>query len=112
VSRVPRGAALRLPGDASERDPAVVALDVTGAELSGFRIVGDAATPLGAGVVVRASTVTLSDLEISGAQSAAVEFAAGAGGTIVAGAFHDNPGATRPPNAPRERWWSRRARIR
>jgi hypothetical protein len=70
-----------------------VAIDVTGAELAGFRIVGDAATPLGSGVVVRASTVTLSDLEISGAQTAAVEFIGAAGGAVVAGSFHDNPGA-------------------
>ncbi len=57
VSRLPRGAALRLPSGASEADAAVVALEVSGAVLSGFRIVGDAATPLGAGVVVRNSDV-------------------------------------------------------
>jgi serine/threonine protein phosphatase PrpC len=93
VSRVPRGAALRLPGDASETDPAVVAFDVTDAELSGFRIVGDAATPLGKGVIVRNSTVTLTDLEITGARSAAVEYIGAQGGSIVAGNIHDNPGA-------------------
>ena len=93
VSRVPRGAALRLPGDASETDPAVVAFDVTDADLSGFRILGDAATPLGKGVVVRNSAVTLNDLEITGAHTAAVEYIGSQGGSIVAGNIHDNPGA-------------------
>ena len=92
VSRIPRGASLRLPGGAAETDPAVVALDVTGAELAGFRILGDAATPLGTGVVVRDASVTLSDLEITGAHVAAVEYVGSAGGTIRAGYFHDNPG--------------------
>jgi hypothetical protein len=93
VSRVPRGAALRLPGDASETDPAVVAFDLDDAELSGFRIVGDAATPLGTGVVVRNSTVVLNDLEITGAHRAAVEYIGSRGGSITAGRIHDNPGS-------------------
>ena len=93
VSRVPRGASLRLPGDASETDAAVVAFDVADAELSGFRILGDAATPLGKGVVVRNSTVGLNDLEITGAHAAAVEYIGAQGGSIVAGNIHDNPGA-------------------
>lgn len=92
VSRVPRGAALRLPAGASETDAAIVADGVAGGELSGFRILGDAATPLGIGVLVRNSTVTLSDLEIAGARGAAVEFATGQGGSIVATRLHDNPG--------------------
>jgi hypothetical protein len=101
---VPRGAVLRLPGGASETDPAVVAFEVAAAELSGFRILGDAATPLGAGVVVRNSTVILSDLEIAGATTAAVEFVGSQGGSIVAGYFHDNLGpaiAVRDGAAPR-----------
>lgn len=93
ISRVPRGAALRLPTGASETDPAVVAFDVADAGLSGFRILGDAATPLGKGVVVRNSTVTLDDLEITGAHTAAVEYIGSQGGSIVAGNIHDNPGA-------------------
>ena len=93
VSRVPGGASLRLPGDASEADPAVVAFDVTGAELSRFRILGDAATPLGTGVIVRNSTVVLNELEITGAHKAAVEYIGSQGGSIIAGHIHDNPGA-------------------
>jgi hypothetical protein len=93
VSRVPRGASIRLPGGASENDAAVVAFDVTGAALSGFRIIGDAATPLGTGVIVRNSDLALSDVEITGARAAAIEFAGGPGGSLVAGFLHDNPGA-------------------
>src|SRR5439155_17700385 len=67
VSRVPRGATIRLPGTASETDPAVVAADVSNTEFVGFRIVGDAATPLGAGVLVKGGNVSIVDVEISGA---------------------------------------------
>jgi len=92
-SRVPRGASIRLRGDASEADPAVVAVDVTGAELSGFRIVGDAATPLGTGIYVRNSEVSLWDFEVTGARLKAIEIAAGGAPSLTAGAVHDNPGA-------------------
>ncbi len=93
VSRVPRRASIRLPGGASETDAAVVAFDVTGAALSGFRIIGDAATPLGTGVLVRNSDLTLSDVEITGAHTTAIEYAGGSSGSVVAGFLHDNPGA-------------------
>jgi serine/threonine protein phosphatase PrpC len=92
VSQVARGASIRLPAGASESDAAVVAFDITGAALSGFRIVGDAATPLGTGVIVRNSDLTLSDIEIMGARIAAIEYAGGPGGSLVAGFLHDNPG--------------------
>jgi serine/threonine protein phosphatase PrpC len=92
VSQVPRGASIRLPVGASESDAAVVAFDITGAALSGFRIIGDAATPLGTGVIVRNSDLALSDVEITGAQTAAIEYAGGSGGSLVAGFLHDNPG--------------------
>jgi serine/threonine protein phosphatase PrpC len=93
VSHIPRAASIRLPVGASETDSAVVAFDVTDAALSGFRILGDAATPLGAGVIVRNATVALIDLEVAGARNAAVEYIGSKGGSIVAGSFHDNPGA-------------------
>jgi hypothetical protein len=92
VSRVPRGATLRLPAGASETDAAVAAADASGAELAGFRILGDAATPLGIGVLVGDSDTALSDLEVTGARAAAVEFTAGRGASIVAAWLHDNPG--------------------
>ena len=50
VSRVPGGAVLRLPANARETDAAAVASGVAGAALVGFRIVGDATTPLGIGL--------------------------------------------------------------
>jgi PPM family protein phosphatase len=93
ISRTPRGAVLRLPAGASETDPAVVAVDVSGAELSGFRILGDAATPLGSAISVRRSSVTLSDLEIAGAGIAAVEYVGADGGSLVGSDLRDNPGA-------------------
>jgi hypothetical protein len=93
LSRVPRGATLRLPPDASESDAAVVAVGVAGTELSGFRIVGDAASPLGVGVIARDAAVRLADLDISGAATAALDLGAGRE-VIVSGSFvHDNPGA-------------------
>ena len=70
TSRVPRGASLRLPGGASETDAAVIAFEVSDADFSGFRIEGDAATPLGIGIVIRNSNVVVSDVEISGARTA------------------------------------------
>jgi hypothetical protein len=93
LSRVPRGAILRLPADATEADAAVTARHVEHAELNGFRIVGDAATPLGVGVVVAdGASVRLTDLEITGASVAAIEI--GAGDVVLLGTeIHDNPGA-------------------
>ena len=88
----PRAASLRLPAGASEVDAAVVATDVTDAGLSGFRIVGDSATPLGGGVIVRDSDITLSDVEISGAHTAAIDYAGRATGSLFGADLHDNPG--------------------
>ena len=92
-SRVPRGAALRLPEAASEGDAAVVAEDVSNVELRGFRIVGDAATPLGTGVAIARSNLVLTDMEISGARASAVVFGTGASGALVGSEIHGNPGA-------------------
>ena len=92
-SRVPRAASVRLPGGASEADAAVVATDVVDAEVSGLRIVGDAATPLGIGLFIRNARVLLVDIEISGASRTAIEIAPGVGATILAADVHDNPGA-------------------
>jgi hypothetical protein len=91
-SRLPREASLRLPGTAAESDAAVVAIDVLGAELRGFRIVGDAATPLGTGVSVQQSDLVMIDLEIQGARRSAVIFGTGASGGLLASDLRDNPG--------------------
>ena len=93
VSRVPRAATIRLSGTASEADAAVVAAGVTGAELAGFRIVGDAATPLGTGVLVRGSDVSIVDIEVTGAVNAAIAIDGVSLATILASDVHDNPGA-------------------
>ena len=92
-SRVPRAASLRLPGGASETDAAILAADVEDAEVSGFRIVGDAATPLGVGLFARNAGVVITNIEISGAKLTAIEIAAGRVPTILAADVHDNPGA-------------------
>ena len=88
-----RGAVLRLPPGASESDPAVHGADISAAALVGFRIIGDAATPLGTAVLLQNADVTLQDLEISGASRAAIEFGAASAGSLVAAHLHDNPGA-------------------
>jgi serine/threonine protein phosphatase PrpC len=93
VSRVPRGATIRLAGTASEADSAVVASEVTGAELIGFRIVGDAATPLGTGVFVKNSEVSITDIEVTGATNVAIDISDMSRASIVASEVHDNPGA-------------------
>jgi serine/threonine protein phosphatase PrpC len=93
VSRVALGASVRLPGGASEADAAVVAFEVSDAAFAGFRVVGDAATPLGTGVLVRNSQVELRDIEVTGAHVAGIEYVGTDGGSLIAAHLHDNPGA-------------------
>jgi PPM family protein phosphatase len=93
LSLTPRGAVLRLPETATDEDAAVVANDVKNSEISGFRIVGDAATPLGVGVIARASEVRLIDLEITGAARVAVDFGTGEHVMLLGSDIHDNSGA-------------------
>src|SRR6185503_9637095 len=93
LSLTPRGAVLRLPETATDEDAAVVANDVKNAEISGFRIVGDAATPLGVGVIARSSEVRLIDLEITGAARVAVDLGTGEGVMLLGSDIHDNSGA-------------------
>ena len=93
ISRVPRGAVLRLPASATDEDAAVTAADLASAELAGFRITGDAATPLGTGVLARSASIRLFDLEISGAARAAVDLGAASDVMLLASHIHDNPGA-------------------
>jgi hypothetical protein len=93
LSRVPRGATIRLSGTASEGDAAVVAAGIAGAEFVGFRIVGDAATPLGTGVLVRGSDVSIVDVEVTGAATAAISIDGASSAHLLASDIHDNPGA-------------------
>jgi serine/threonine protein phosphatase PrpC len=94
VSRVARAAILRLPASAiADGDAAVVATRILGAELAGFRIVGDAATPLGIGVLTRDASVRLVDLEIAGAAASAIDFGPGEVVELIGSEIHDNAGA-------------------
>ena len=93
MSLVSRAATLRLPPNATDTDAAILAADITNTEVAGFRIVGDAATPLGTGVLARSSGVRLVDLEIIGAARAAVDLGPGEGTMLLASDIHDNPGA-------------------
>ena len=95
VSRVPRGATIRLPSTTSDSDfvAAVVADHVSHAELTGFKIIGDAATPLGVGVGITDSDLALTDVEIVGATKAGIEFGENSSATLLGSEIHDNPGA-------------------
>jgi serine/threonine protein phosphatase PrpC len=93
VSRVPRGATIRLPASASEAEPAVFADTVATAALVGFRIVGDAATPLGVGLFVRDSGISIVDVEITGATRVAIDISGRSIAGLIGSDIHDNPGA-------------------
>jgi serine/threonine protein phosphatase PrpC len=93
VSRVPAGAILRLPANASETDAAAVAIRVSGAALVGFRIVGDATTALGIGLLVRDAEVSVVDTRISGATNVAIDVGGTSSVDVMASDVHDNPGA-------------------
>jgi hypothetical protein len=95
MSRAPREATIRLPINVSDADsePAVVATGLSNVELVGFRIVGDAATPLGVGIGVTNGVLSISNVEIIGAAKAGVDFGEGSSATLFGSAVHDNPGA-------------------
>jgi serine/threonine protein phosphatase PrpC len=93
LSSVPHGAVIRLPGAASDRDAAVVARDVTGAAFDGFRVIGDAATPLGTGIAVQSSEISMSGIEVTGAATAAITVDPASQVSLNGSDVHDNPGA-------------------
>jgi hypothetical protein len=64
----------------------------SGGAIVGFRIVGDAQTPLGVGVLVDGSGLSLVDLEVSGAATTAVSFARNSSADLIGVDIHDNPG--------------------
>jgi PPM family protein phosphatase len=92
VSREPHGAVIRLPGAAREKEVAVVARGVTDAALDGFRIVGDAATPLGTGILAEDSELSISHVEITGAADVAIDAGRGSRVRVIAADVRDNPG--------------------
>jgi serine/threonine protein phosphatase PrpC len=103
ISRIPRAATLRLPGAASEGEAAVVARGPMTSELVGFRIVGDAATPLGTAIVVRDAALSIVDCEVTGAVKAALDLG-GTAAVVIGSDIHDNTGpalAIRPGAMPR-----------
>jgi PPM family protein phosphatase len=93
VSEVRHGAVLRLPGSAPEAAAAIVASDVQEAAVEGFRIVGDAATPLGTAVLMNGSTVSLSQLSITGATRAAIDIGRRSQAAVTASDIQENAGA-------------------
>jgi serine/threonine protein phosphatase PrpC len=93
VSRVRHGATIRLPGAASDLDAAIVARDVDNAALDGFRVIGDAATPLGTGVAVINSELSMSAIEITGAAGAAIDIDTTSRVSVIGSDIRDNPGA-------------------
>ena len=93
VSRVPGAASIRLPVNARD-GAAVIASDLASGEFAGFRVVGDAATPLGTGIFIDNSALTVSDVEVTGATRAGIEFSGSVRvATLLASDIHDNPGA-------------------
>jgi serine/threonine protein phosphatase PrpC len=95
ISRVPRGATLRLPATDSDgqAEPAIIATGESSVELRGFRIVGDARTPLDVAILVSGSQLSMVDIEVSGAATAAISFGAGGSAALIGSDIHDNPGA-------------------
>ena len=95
VSRVPRAARIRLPVAVPDAQPipAILARDVSGAEVVGLTIVGDSATPLAVGIYVKDSSVSIVDVEISGATMAAVDFSGGGASSLLGSDIRDNLGA-------------------
>ncbi len=93
VSRVRHGAVIRLPGSASEGEAAIVARDVIGAAVEGFRIIGDAATPLGTGVAVTNAQLSIAGVEITGAGRAAIAVDLASSVSLLGNDIRDNSGA-------------------
>lgn len=90
VSRVPRGALILPP--AGSGVPAITAQGVEGARIAGFRIAGDAQAPLQVGLRLADSAVEVDGVEISGAQTAAIDLAGADRSEIHHSYVHDNPG--------------------
>jgi hypothetical protein len=66
---------------------------VSGAELTAFRLMGDAPAPPGRGVLIRAPQAALVDIEVTGASSVPIVVDGTSFAAIVASNVQDNPGA-------------------
>jgi hypothetical protein len=102
-SRVPYEAILRAAptGDA----PAVVAENVTGARITGFRILADAAMPLAAGIVLVNSVAEVDEVEVSGA-GVGIEVRGGARVALRGSSIHDCAGVGVLISGPSAPWIS------
>ena len=76
-----------------ETDAAAIASGIAGAAFVGFRIVGDAATPLGTGLLVQDSELSVIATDISGAANVAIDITGTSHVSVMASEIHDNPGA-------------------
>jgi PPM family protein phosphatase len=90
VSRVPRGAVILPP--AGSAVPAVSAQGVDDARFAGFRIAGDAQTPLQVGLRMADSALEVEGIEITGAVAAGIDVSGDDRSTVRASFLHDNPG--------------------
>jgi len=90
VSRVPRGAVLLPPPGSSQ--PAVSAQSVVDASVEGLRIAGDAQAPLQVGIRLADSDVGIDGVEITGAQTAAIDMVESDRSEVRYSLLHDNPG--------------------
>jgi hypothetical protein len=66
---------------------------VSGAELTAFRLMGDAPAPPGRGVLIRAPQAALVDIEVTGASNVPIVVDGTSFAAIVASNVQDNPGA-------------------
>jgi serine/threonine protein phosphatase PrpC len=90
VSRVPRGAVLLPPPGSGV--PAISSQSVVDASVEGFRIAGDAQTPLQVGIRLADSEVGVDGVEITGAQAAAIDLVESDRSEVRYSLLHDNPG--------------------
>ncbi|HEY2295181.1 MAG TPA: protein phosphatase 2C domain-containing protein [Thermoanaerobaculia bacterium] len=90
VSRVPRGAVILPPPGSGA--PAVSAQSVADASVEGFRIAGDAQAPLQVGIRLADSDVGIDGVEITGAQTAAIDLVEADRSEVRYSLLHDNPG--------------------
>jgi serine/threonine protein phosphatase PrpC len=90
VRSSPPGAAI-LRASPLNGGPAVTALDVRGARLTGFRILAGAEAPLSAGIVLTDSSVTVEEVEIAGAGTG-IEIRGAASPVLRADSIHDCAG--------------------
>jgi serine/threonine protein phosphatase PrpC len=95
ISRVPRGATIRLPAIATDVADvaAVIARNAAGASFVGFNVSGDSASPLPVGILVQDSSVSIVDVAITGATRAAIEFVGAGTSSLMASDIRDNSGS-------------------